>query len=163
MKYIGPGDFMNGLTSRLGQHKRILSKLEKKYEKNQEIYSGGCRDGNIRKIKRHAKQLRDMQNHMRRSNINLTRVNLPEGENKGETILQTLTEFSCPDKSINSQIKESQFIAKDKYKDIYKRHIVIKLQSNGDENIFKQKKGNVSLCTKKRVALWEMSGQQLQN
>lgn len=64
---------------------------------------------------RYAKQLRDMQNTMRRSNINLTRVNLPEGENKRETILETLTQFSCPDKSINSQIKESQFIAKDKY------------------------------------------------
>lgn len=50
----------------------------------------------IRKVKRHTKQLRDMQNRMRRSNINLTRVNLPEGENKRETILETLTQFFLP-------------------------------------------------------------------
>lgn len=51
---------------------------------------------------------------MRRSNRNLTIINLPEGENKRETILKTWTQFSCPNTSINSQIKESQFIAKDK-------------------------------------------------
>lgn len=52
IKYIiGTGDFMNRLTSRLGQHRRKVSKLEKKYEKNPEWYSGGYRDEKVRKVK----------------------------------------------------------------------------------------------------------------
>lgn len=42
MKYIGTGDFMNGWTSRLGQHKRKVSKLKKKYEeKKTQNYTQG--------------------------------------------------------------------------------------------------------------------------
>lgn len=80
MKSIGTGDYTDGLHGRLGQSKRKVSKLEKRYKKNYlELNSGRCRDGSIRKIKRYEKW-------RRRLNINLIRV--PKGGKKREMILK---------------------------------------------------------------------------
>lgn len=47
---------MDGLHGRLGQHKRKVSKVKKRYKKNYiELNSGRCRDGSIRKIQKYEK------------------------------------------------------------------------------------------------------------